>query len=243
MRTSTVVGWSCFCTKAWASSHILSISLLVTTRQIVPPSTAQTACLMSRTLNLVLFQGGKPGCNLNSVNMFRSRSPDQSIFLHLSGSLGLCDNPLGQCKPYGERAQAALRGIDAAHTWSPASTAERVPPSSMCPVSRSVWPQASFLTILCLCLLFRDGDKNEMAASHGEGFGLWLQDYPGDQTQALSQGGCQNLSFSGFSFLPENIRAWGCPKLTSSPSPSLLFKAWDRNTQAPQRGSCFLQTA
>lgn len=59
----------------------------------------------------------------------------------------------------------------------------------------------------------------------------------------LYPGNCQELSCSGFSILPETISSWGCPKLASSPSPSSLFGAWDQNTQAPQRGSCFLQTA
>lgn len=58
--------------------------------------------------------------------------------------------------------------------------------------------------------------------------------YPGNR---------QELSCSGFSILPETISSWGCPKLASSPSPSSLFGAWDQSTQAPQRGSCFLQTA
>lgn len=83
---------------------------------------------------------------------------------------------------------------------------------------------------------------HKTVTSHGEGLGLWLQECLEPRPWSFL-GGCQELSRSGLSVEAETIRTWGSPKLTSSPSPSSLFGAWDQNTLDPQRGSCFLQTA
>ena len=99
-----------------------SHSLLGTTWPVRPSSVAQTqdACPVSSTVKPNFVR--RCGCVIGN----RCSTP-KCPFLSLSGSLGFCDNPAGQCQADGARAQTALRG-EALPSGSPNHTAHVLTP-------------------------------------------------------------------------------------------------------------------
>lgn len=81
-----------------------------------------------------------------------------------------------------------------------------------------------------------------MVAGHSRGPGLRLRDCSGAQILRPFHGSGRSFLFQASQFCLKPL-SLGLSQLTSSPSPSSLFGAWNQSTQAPQRSSCFLRTA
>ena len=81
-----------------------------------------------------------------------------------------------------------------------------------------------------------------MVAGHSRGPGLRLRDCSGAQIPRPFPGAGRSFPFQASQFCLKPL-SLGLSQLTSSPSPSSLFGAWNQSTQAPQRSSCFLQNS
>lgn len=108
-------------------------SLLRTTRQMGPVSTAQTQEGTSREQHWKLTLWREVWLRHTQCGrIIGNRCPGSKCsFSSLPGFLGLCDNPLGQCTLDGARGQTALGGTAGALAGHPASAC-REPSLSCC---------------------------------------------------------------------------------------------------------------